>query len=75
MIRRFPKFCCGVLVGTCTTLVGEVKAIPKKWDSARVSGLEYYRVECIYTGSAPIIPFRGRPYDRETDSFLGLPIS
>ena len=35
MMRRLPKFGCGVVVGIWTTLVAGAEAILKEWDSAR----------------------------------------
>jgi hypothetical protein len=47
MMRRLPKLGCGVPFGIWTTLVVEVEAILRKWDSARVSRLADYQVECF----------------------------
>lgn len=47
MMRRLPKFGCGVLLGICTTLVAVVEAIPRNEGGARVLELDRYRLEWI----------------------------
>ena len=55
MMRRLPKFGCGVRVGICTTLVAGVETILSGEDSARVLEPDRYQPGRIYTARKALL--------------------